>query len=330
MSEAIRTLKDGYWDLTSIVRDEHGELRVRKESRAAVEPGPWAHAALRNEIRYLQSFTDRADVPLPPLLRSWDDATIGYEIPYYKDRLDFARALRQGDIDQSAATLMQGELCAAVYETLHRAPLIQEEDFAGHLETVVHESIHQLAENPQFSPLVHGSTVVINGQDRPTLSASAKLLERFDIRSRLNPIVLLHGDLILENILWSPLLLIDPVSVAALTSGHPLFDLVKYESYARGELYSIREELVAAGPDDAGFILQHPVTHPDLEPFRALDLCSTFRAGYESHYGTVDHQLYQLIDAYFSLVMARNTTGVHQWARIIKGCQCLAAAFKSS
>ena len=56
----------------------------------------------------------------------------------------------------------------------------------------------------------------------------------------------LHGDLFLENILlptssdqplWpTQLVLIDPVSVAGMSAGHPLFDLAKYESYATGEL----------------------------------------------------------------------------------------------
>ena len=45
------------------------------------------------------------------------------------------------------------------------------------------------------------------------------------------------------------LVLIDPVSVAGVTRGPPLFDLVKYESYATGELLALRSEWV----DLAGF-----------------------------------------------------------------------------
>ncbi|MFP6882342.1 MAG: hypothetical protein VCA34_15410, partial [Roseibacillus sp.] len=140
------------------------------------------------------------------------------------------------------------------------------------------------------------------------------------------PVVLLHGDLILENILWPPLLLIDPVSVAGLTSGHPLFDLMKYESYASGELFAIREESVTAGPRGAGFLFKIDWGNARLAPFRQFDLRSRFRAGYERRHGKIDHALYSLLDGYFSLVMARNTTGTHQWARVIKGCQCLATA----
>ena len=91
MPLTIRTLKDGYWDLTTLVRATDGMLRVRKESRETANPGPWAHEALRNEISYLQNLPDPAKPYFPPLLDCWDDRTIGYEIPFYSDRPDLAR-----------------------------------------------------------------------------------------------------------------------------------------------------------------------------------------------------------------------------------------------
>ena len=63
-----------------------------------------------------------------------------------------------------------------------------------------------------------------------------------------------------------------------------------------------------------------------LRPFERIDLTTQFRKDYISLHGKIDPHHYQLIDAYFSLVMARNTTGLHQFARVLKGCQCLARA----
>ena len=328
MSQHIRTLKEGYWDRTTVVRAVDGNLRVRKESRATVNPGPWAHAALRNEITFLKAFRENHKIPLPTLLDCWDAETIGYEIPFFEDRVDVARSLLTGEFKQDAADDMQSELCMAIFDGLHRSQLLQDDHFAVHVQKIIRESIITLGGEERFHALTSGPQVRINGQKIPSLAASLSLLEEQSLFEKLGatPDVLLHGDLILENILWAPLLLIDPVSVAGLTSGHPLFDLVKYESYARGELYAIREELVSAGPVAAGFNFQIDWEHTDLAPFRRLDLCAVFREGYLRTYHDLDHSLYSLIDAYFSLVMARNTTGTHQWARVLNGCQSLAAA----
>ena len=67
------------------------------------------------------------------------------------------------------------------------------------------------------------------------------------------------------------------------------------------------------------------------EPYQSLlvhegDMTSRFRDHFVRHHGEIDLSLYNLIDGYFSLVMARNTTGLHQYARVLKGCQCLATA----
>lgn len=330
MSEAvpIRILKDGYWDRTTVVQSDDGALRVRKESRALRDPGPWAHAALRNEISFLKAFHGQERIPLPPLLDSWDGKTIGYEIPFYDDRVDFAKMLLAGDVEQGVADGMQSQLGAAVFDGLHSAELLKREQFAMHVREVIRESIDALAGEARFSALCQGAPVEINGRSVPTLSSSLHLLDEESAFESLDATlsVLLHGDLILENILWSPMILIDPVSVAGLTSGHPLFDLVKYESYATGELYAIREELVTAEPAGAGYVFEIDWEHEKLAEFGRLDLCTVFRDCYRRAHGEVDPTLYALIDGYFSLVMARNTTGAHQWARVLKGCHCLASA----
>ncbi len=328
MPEVLRTLKDGYWDRTTVIRFDDGTLRVRKECRKTDQPGPWAHAALRTEIAYLQSLPDHLKGHFPPLLCSWDAESIGYEIPFYEDRSDFSSFVLAGEVDQAPADEMQRQLADVVFEGIHRLAPPHDTGFADHVREVILESIDALASDEQFLPLLAPETVTINGHSLPGLRASANSLQDRGLFGRLEASrpVRLHGDLILENILWPPLLLIDPVSVAGLDSGHPLFDLVKFESFASGELYAIREEFVAAGPCAHGFSLVIDWDHSELKPFRQVDLLSTLRSHYLRAHGEVDSQLYALLDGYFSLVMARNTTGLHQWARVIKGCQCLAAA----
>ena len=73
MDEIVRTLKDGYWERSTVVRAGDGSLRVRKESKPTGTPGPWAHQALRNEIEYLSTLPTGARASFPPLLASWDD-----------------------------------------------------------------------------------------------------------------------------------------------------------------------------------------------------------------------------------------------------------------
>ena len=108
MPGIVRTLKDGYWDHTTVIRTSEGTLRVRKESREAEAPGPWAREALRNEISYLKSIPEAAGDFFPPLLSSWDEQTIGYEIPYYQDRPDLARLLVAVSVeDRPAAVLVR-------------------------------------------------------------------------------------------------------------------------------------------------------------------------------------------------------------------------------
>lgn len=329
MPLTIRTLKDGYWDLTTLVRATDGMLRVRKESRETANPGPWAHEALRNEISYLQNLPDPAKPYFPPLLDCWDDRTIGYEIPFYSDRPDLARLMLEKRLDPKALEEVQDELALAVLSGLHSSGECDGNDFCIHLKSVIEESIEHLTQINEFRELIEDDSLVLNDQDIPGIRHSFELLGNSGAWERLaaQPSVQIHGDLILENMLWSPILLIDPVSVAGLTHGNPLFDLVKHESYARGELYAIREDLVRAERlEDRIYLLEIPWTYEALEPFLEGDMTSRFRDHFVRHHGEIDLSLYNLIDGYFSLVMARNTTGLHQYARVLKGCQCLATA----
>ncbi|HJM65170.1 MAG: phosphotransferase [Roseibacillus sp.] len=329
MSEVVRTLKDGYWDHTTVIRASKGTLRVRKESRDTETPGPWAHEALRNEISYLENLPTPAANFFPPLLSSWEEDTIGYEIPYYQDRSDLARLVLDGIPGPADCEEIQNQLADAVLGGLHSAEQVGGAPFCAHLEAILSESLETLSAVEVFEPIVNGTRLHLNGHPVPGLRASLARLRASGILKHLarEPSVRLHGDLILENMLWSPLLLIDPVSVAGLTMGHPLFDLVKHESYARGELYAIREELVTAGRlPDGSYTLEIPWGAEALQPFDRIDLTVGFRKEFIRQHGEINPHFYHLIDAYFSLVMARNTTGLHQFARVLKGCQGLARA----
>ena len=329
-SQPVRILKEGYWDRTSVVPSEDGCLRVRKESKDTASPGPWAHQALRNEIAYLASLPQAARAYFPPLLDSWDELSIGYEIPFFAERQDVARLSLAGKLSAEDAESIQAELSRAVLSGLHAERENQATAFATHLETVLEESIIELAGMPPFRDLVESPSVSINGAAPiPGLHTALDAVRQSGVLTLLatQPSVRLHGDLILENILWPGLVLIDPVSVTGLTHGPPLFDLVKYESYASGELYAIREELVTAEPAHAGgYSYEIFWSATELAAFTQLDLRSRFRAEFVHVHGPVHPQLYHLLDAYFSLVMARNTTGRHQFARVLKGSQCLAAS----
>lgn len=328
MSEVIKVLKDGYWDRTQVVRSEDGSLRVRKECKEGEPPGPWAHEALRREIDFLSQIPSGAEAYFPPVLASWNGDRIGYEVPFYENRHDVGTLLQAGSLSQNDATRLQERLSEVVFSRLHQAPPIHRDSFGQHVAEVVGDALDALSDDSRYRSLVEEETLVINGKPGAGLRHAHGRLTDQGIYRRLDwtQAVLLHGDLILENVLWSPVLLIDPVSVAALDSGPPLFDLVKYESYASGELYAIREELVSIGMLEGGYSYAIDWNREALRPFRELDLTSTLRAEFERIHGPVNERLYQLIDGYFSLVMARNTRGLHQWARVIKGCLCLQAA----
>jgi hypothetical protein len=142
--------------------------------------------------------------------------------------------------------------------------------------------------------------------------------------------VRLHGDLHLENILWRPLaiagaesrvVLIDVVSVAGVTFGPPLWDLVKYESYATGELMALRAEKIEVTGIGAGvnrYTCRIRTEDPALAPFQDRDWHGIFRAAYETQYGAIDRRLYHFIHGYFNAAMALNTRGLQRQGRLLR------------
>jgi hypothetical protein len=195
----------------------------------------------------------------------------------------------------------------------------------------VEHALNLLSADAELLPLIRAESVRLNGKTRAgARSAFVRALADGAVIAALDgePQVRLHGDLFLENILWRRtedaarprLVLIDPVSVAGVTDGPPLFDLVKYESYATGELLALRCEWMDVagfgGEDDYSSRVRWE--RSELEPFRRFDWHTRFRGAFEAKHGRVDGRAYRLIDGYFSVVMAVNTAGTQRRARLLK------------
>lgn len=347
----IRTLKDGYWERTALVQLASGELRVRKSSNGDSPPGPWGVGALRKEIAYLSSLPARARAAFPPLLAAWDDRStdpprVGYEIPYYADHADLGTLARAGTLPQEEIDRFEDALALLLLDCVHRSEPVPcneaaTEPLSAHVATVVEQALGALEADPALAPLIDAPSIRLDGRSRAGLRlAFARLVEDGAALAVLDgePQVRLHGDLFLENMLWPrashrrfverELVLIDPVSVAGIDRGPPLFDLVKYESYATGELVALRGAWIDLGGFDGGGDYDARIRwqRPELAPFRTFDWHTRFRRAFEAQYGPVDERAYRLLDGYFSLAMAVNTGGTQRRARLLKATRDFNAA----
>lgn len=332
----VRTLKDGYWDRTEVIELADGTQRVRKRNKGATAPGPWGVESLRREIQYLRSLSPPASGVLPRLLASWDREAggtpeLGYEIPFYSDHADAGELARREALPQAEAEEFQRELASAVLDKLHE-PASPREPLSRHLLAAVRQAFAGLAAEPDFAALIAAETIQLNGRTQFGPRAALEKIAAGEVLSVLDapPAVRIHGDFFLENILWrrTPtaggeprLILIDPVSVAGVDRALPLFDLVKYESYATGELLALRTEKVEVAGYGAGngvYCYSIRWEDPTLQPFRTIDWHRSFRRAYEAKYGTLDQRLYRLLDGYFSAAMAVNTFGAQRQARLLK------------
>lgn len=307
-----------------------GALVLRKESKPEALGKPWAALSLRREIAFLRDLPAASQADFPSLLRHWEsEDSLGYEIPYHEDCPDLARLILSGKLSQTEADQMQEELADAIFLRLHQ-PIQPRESLAKHVAETMFSVLERLADIPEFAELVNSRSVVINGRSWPGVRTLVEAVLAQNSLAELDGIaVRLHGDLILENVLRCPgtrLLLIDPVSVAAVDAGHPLFDLVKYESHASGELHAFRKELLDAGPIANGYELRVWTESADIRAFSSLDLAGRFRQRYVQTYRPVNPWLYAVLEAYFALVMAVNTSGKQQWARVLKGIMSLGRA----
>jgi hypothetical protein len=341
---AIRTLKDGYWDHTEVIEMTDGSLRVRKRNRADIAPTPWGLESLRREIHYLADVSSQPAALFPPLLDHWDTPRedqsfdVGYDHPFYANHRDAGQLARETALAQTEIDQFQDQLAEALLHHVHRS-VTAAEPLSAHLNEAVHQAFESLARLPELAKLLHTPQIELNGCSAlGPVAAWREISHRSDLLAQadLAPQVRLHGDFFLENILWAskpqgapPLVLIDPVSVAGVSVGPPVFDLVKYVSYATGELLALRSEwLTVSGfepTENSSSLTKLPayayrlkMEHPGLAPLQECNWHARLHAAFVAHYGPVNQRLYHLIDGYFSAAMAANTSGAQQKARLLK------------
>ena len=344
--KVVRVLRDGYWDRTEVIRLADGSLRVRKTSKGSGASGPWAQGSLRREIEYLKGLEREVVGQFPALLCAWDDGgSMGYEMSYVGDAVAASESACSGRLGQGHADRFQARLGEVVFGLVHTV-VTPGQVLSRHVRDVISTALAELGRMSEFSSLINAAVVRINGHELAGPGrAMAGLFESEGSLSRLDrgPQVRLHGDCFLENILvprryqdvtWpTGLMLIDPVSVAGVYQGHPLFDLVKYESYATGELPALRSENIDVDgfdeDSDSSYVYQPRLDEPTLRPFKQVDWCGGLRAAYVAKYGDIDCSVYHLLDGYFALAMAMCTDGRQRRGRVLKGTIAMNAALAS-
>ena len=155
----LRTLNDGFWDLTEVIELPDGSRRVRKRSKGATAERPWGLESLRREIRYLCSATPAAAEVLPRLLAWWDrpgagGPEVGYEMPFYPDHRDAGALARGGTLAQAEVDEFQRELAGAVFVRLHATTGQDAEPLSRHMTGAVRQAFDG------FEPFCHGDQFV--------------------------------------------------------------------------------------------------------------------------------------------------------------------------
>ncbi len=347
LGKSVQVLRDGYWDRTEVIQLEDGTLCVRKASKGSETAGPWGVSTLRSEIEYLRSLDENAAKHFPKVLSTWDDGfNVGYEEEYIQDAVVVSDLAQSASVDQVQADIFQERLSQVVYDIIHTPMAPQKHLLSEHIIHVINAVLIQLRQQREFAPLIEASTLTINDKQLsgPQTAMASLAQHKTVVRSvNSNPQVKLHGDCFLENILISPpstdpdwprqVILVDPVSVAGMFQGHPLFDLVKYQSYATGELLALRSEKIQVDgfgdPSECSYVYRVCEEDSTIKPFYQIDWHSRFRAAYISRYGEIDTSAYNLLDAYFALVMAACTDGLQRRGRLLKGTIALNAALNT-
>ena len=326
-------LRDGYWDRTEIIRMADGTQRVRKQSKGLRSAGPWGMDNLRAEAQYLQDLEPHLLDLFPRLIASWEEPAPGYDMAYKKECVDLGQLARARVFNQQQANQFQAHLGKRVFGQLH-TPTNAARKLSANILDTLKKAAQTTASLTELSVLLKDQ-LTINGQNCAPfatnierLTAQTQLLQDIDN----HPQVRLHGDLFLENILlpkfsslkqWpTQLVLIDPVSVAGISTGHPLFDLAKYESYSTGELPAMRRGHVhVTGMDghqgqELGFTIDWQ--NNDMKAYTDINWHKALRQSYVNHYGPVNEALYALLEAYFASAMVICTEGVERQARALK------------
>ena len=249
--------------------------------------------------------------------------------------MDVGKIAQQQIFDQAQANTMQTYLGQRLFTQLHTSattpPVL-----AANIKDTLKKAMNCLQTHAQLQVLL--GPVSINHLPVVSLEQQLQTLYAGTLLTTLNaaPQVRLHGDLFLENMLlpardpgqnWPQhLILIDPISVAGIGAGHPLFDLGKYESYANGELPAMRQErLLISGfevasktPTSQPYYWAVDWQDPAMAGFKNIDWHGQIRSLYVQHYGPVQTALYELLQAYFAAAMVVCTQGREQQARALK------------
>ncbi|MGY8861458.1 MAG: hypothetical protein ACKVJ2_02375 [Pseudomonadales bacterium] len=335
-------LRDGYWDRTEIISMADGSQRVRKQSKGQQSAGPWGMENLRAEALYLQELEPHLLDLFPRLIASWEQPAPGYDMSYKKGCVDVGQLAQTKVFNQQQADDFQTHLGKRVFGQLH-TPSHSACKLSANILDTLQKAAHTLAvpyaattpaEPPNLGCLL-ADQLIINGQSCSPLATNItrlttqkNLLQAIDNQ----PQVRLHGDLFLENILlpkfsslkqWpTQLVLIDPVSVAGISAGHPLFDLAKYESYACGELPAMRRGHIQVTGIEQGNTQKLDFTidwhNTDMQAYTQINWHSCLRQSYVAHYGPINEAMYALLEAYFAAAMVTCTQGVEQQARALK------------
>jgi hypothetical protein len=331
-AQEVQLLRDGYWDRTAIVAMEDGSQCVRKISKGDLSAGPWGRNNLRAEASYLATLEADLQDFFPPLFTTWDEATTGYDMGYMDGYIDVGQIACQQLFNQDQAEAMQSYLGQRLFQQLH-TPSAANPLLVENIRSTLEKAQTCLQEHGQLNCLLGHIQVnelaVAPLQDQLESIYNSPLLARFDA----SPQVRLHGDLFLENMLlpatdtgtdWPrQLILIDPISVAGIGAGHPLFDLGKYESYATGELPAMRQQRLVLEGFEKPNIEGHYCWAIDwqdkaMQGFKNINWHSRLRELYIQHYGPVDVTMYELLQAYFAAAMVVCTQGREQQARALK------------
>lgn len=334
-------LRDGYWDRTEIITMADGSQRVRKQSKGYHSAGPWGMDNLRAEALYLQDLEPHLIDLFPRLIASWEQPAPGYDMSYKKEYVDLGQLARAKAFSQQQADEFQSHLGKRVFGQLHTLSNTTCSLSANILDTLK-KAAHTIASSAHLDCLLTDQLTINSQGCRPLLTNITRLENQRHLLQAVDnqPKVRLHGDLFLENILlprfsslkqWpTQLVLIDPVSVAGISTGHPLFDLVKYESYACGELPAMRRGHVhitgmkQVNTQQLGFAVDW--SHADMKAYTQINWHSYLRQSYVKHYGKVDEAMYALLEAYFAAAMVTCTEGVEQQARALRALLSLERA----
>jgi len=328
-------LRDGYWDRTEIILLDDGSRRVRKQGKGNDSAGPWGADNLRQEALYLLNLETEVMDLFPQLLSYWDNHHgVGYEMSFLEQRIDVAQLARQGLFNQSQADTFQNYLGTRVFSQLQRSSKTHT-PLSNNIKSTLHSASQWMTTHPDFVALVESPELVINNNSVAGLKYNLNRLDNSTVLQALDqqPQVRLHGDLHLENMLlpakgcdpkWpTQVTLIDPVSVAGVQFGHPLFDLGKYESYATGELPAMRQRKVCvmgfdSNSESSCYSFELNWQDSELASFQRINWHNTMRTCYEAQYGSVDKAVYELLQAYYAAAMVLCTDGIERQARALK------------